>query len=460
MLSARILKDTITKEQILPVTHEQCVVDDDGKLSVIVLKEKVKTLTSAIALPVKQNVELQTGFYRHIGTLPPMLDNTTLPNDFNSVLLDVVEGERYKLDLYAWGTGVTIYQIFSDTKTIVDGGKATTTPTHREIEIEIPKGAKTMFVNGYSKKPLNVYKYVAENGLIGNTLKRGVYYKNTEGILTLVSNYGNEKIEITFGKRGSNNLPDFRTIKVGNDIIANNETDWHSPFRVGAVNNIDGDNPSARTFYTGGNHNYNNYAGNYDVSLATARCSNLIYLADNKPIVDNDFGYAENIVIEWTNYVQGYNTKKSDGSGREIIKECHRMTFDGVAFVSSVNLVPLEDVEIISYFGFQIKLNSLTNKLRFIGGINRNECSNLNVDVYTSGNALPNAIYAYGSKHSVLMEVDRTYDLGKGVLFEGTDGMFTTNNPKGYANLIKNSVLKQGEMYSARGSWIFAPVND
>ena len=453
-----VLRDVITNEQVLPYTHERGVIDDGGNLPIVLLKEETKQLNKAVSIPVNQNVNTVNGYYKHVGTLPPVIDNTTLPNSFKGILLNVKEGERYKLDLYAWGTGVTVYQVFSDKQSILDGGKSTTTPTHREIEVEIPKGGKTMFVNGYSNYPLNVYKYEVISGQMVKAFENGVYYKITDGNITLRGNYGDEKIEVTFGKRGSNNLPDFRTIKVGNDVLVNNETDWHSPFRVGAINNINGDQPNATTFYTGGNHNYSNESGNYDVTKSTARCSNLVFAVDGVIVGEGDFGYCNKVTISWVNYVQGYNTTKSTGGGREIIKEYHLMTYDGVEFVSTVNLVPLEDVSVISYFGYQVKLNSFYNKLRFIGGSNRLEYTNLTTTSYKSGNNKPNAIYAYGDKHSITLEVDRDYDLGRSDLYDGDSGMFTTTNPKGYSNLIANAVLHDGEIYSARGVWRFAPV--
>lgn len=43
-------------------------------------------------------------------------------------------------------------------------------------------------------------------------------------------------------------------------------------------------------------------------------------------------GYCDRMEILWTNYVQAYNTKKADGTGREVLCERHRMLFDGVRF--------------------------------------------------------------------------------------------------------------------------------
>jgi hypothetical protein len=129
-----------------------------------------------------------------------------------------------------------------------------------------------------------------------------------------------------------------------------NGTDYFGPYKVFAVNNIDGDLPSSDDF-TGGNHQYNNQGSG---STATARCASITLDVDGATDVGEEYnGFADKIVIHWTNYVQATNTKKADGTGREVLREDYEMSFDGVKFVVKNAITALEAIKITTYYGLQ-----------------------------------------------------------------------------------------------------------
>ena len=129
-----------------------------------------------------------------------------------------------------------------------------------------------------------------------------------------------------------------------------NGTDFLGPYRVRAIDNIDGDSTNNNDF-TGGNHQYNNSGSG---STATARTTDIKFQVDGK-YVTSYAGYARDVKISWTNYVQANNTKKSDGTGREVLTEKYEVWFDGDKFKVRNIITALEEIKIYTYYGMQAK---------------------------------------------------------------------------------------------------------
>lgn len=274
----------------------------------------------------------------------------------------------------------------------------------------------------------------------------------------------NTDLLVSFGKHGANNLPDFW----GLGTTANNSkypkiyrpvfisdytyilsigTDWHGPFIVKALTNIDGDLPQSNDF-TGGNHNYHNNP--------TAICDSLKFYIDGKKTT-NYSGYCNNICIKWTNRVQATNTQKQDGSGRYVLKENHMLNFNGIKWESIVEIIPLENISIITYYGFQASgINSIYKNVRFIGANNREVYNSESVGI--SGDNIANGIKLYGSEHQLELDLETGYDLGNRRFYNGDKGTFNTQN-KAYFNLIDNLMLaKKGNAYFAKCIYCFSHV--
>ncbi len=122
---------------------------------------------------------------------------------------------------------------------------------------------------------------------------------------------------------------------------------------VSAESNEDGDDPIAE--FTGGWHGFN---GNQSGS-PTARHVSLQVWVDGKMVNDTFKGYTNDLVIETTSNIQGFNTKKKDGSGREIIQQKVKMKFNEGRADVHIKMVPLEKVRIHTYYGLQTALSQL-----------------------------------------------------------------------------------------------------
>ena len=265
--------------------------------------------------------------------------------------------------------------------------------------------------------------------------------------------YGDDMLTVFLNKRGGNNLFDFRSIKTTTETLFDALlSDWHSPFVVAAVNNADGDAPDNQ-YFTGGSHQTNNANSG---GAATARTSTLKFYADGKLITAGDFGKADRIEMRWTNLVQGYNTTKADGNGREILKENHTLTFVNGKFEAFVELIPLEDVTLKTYYGLQGIMTAAYSKIRYWGGTNRAE----HTGVSESGDLTTYCMECYSDRHKMHMEIDPLLDLGKrsDAFANGTKGAFSTEYGKCYFSIVNKAVtMSANNAYYLRGSWEFAP---
>lgn len=280
----------------------------------------------------------------------------------------------------------------------------------------------------------------------------GIHYVIANNILTVTSNYSDGSIIVEFGKRGPNNLPDFRTITADGRNKFNNQTDWFGPFLMSAINNIDGDDITGRT-YTGGNHNYMN-TGSMD-STATGRNISLQYYANGKVLVGDAEGDTNRIEIAWVNRIQAYNTKKADGTGREVLEERHKMIYDGRQWEVFTEVEALEAIFCDSYYGMQCYVKDY-GTIQMVGADYRLPFPY--TTPHDSGNNTPNTYIAFDTNDRLEMEVDRSYDLGKGTMYgtSGTQG-FRTASTKGYTYFISQKNMEANAIYGAHGWYRFTP---
>lgn len=392
---------------------------------------------------------------------------------YNYARIDVEAGESYRVNADGNGNAQAV-MFFSgepSQSTYISGlGEGDTAQTYINYDIVVPQNATVMLVQTMPHRtPIAIS--ISSTIKVPYSLIGKMYWQVENEILTVVSKYKKDTdLVVKFGKRGPNNLPDFvsfatcpNSVKVCSNGIGatefiGNTTDWHSPFQVRAVSNADGDKGNNYN-YTGGNHNYNNGSDIGD-GLATARCGSLKFIIDGCETVSGS-GYSDDIKVAWENYVQGNNTIKADGTGREILKEVHELIMDNGTFKSSGYIEPLEDVNITSYYGYQIYgLNiakAFNQSISFIGGTNRKEITDISV-ANESGNADCIGIIVKGSEHACRLTLDTSYDLGKRELYAGTKGCYNTQYQKAYINLIANaSNVEAGNRYYSRAVWEFFP---
>lgn len=287
-----------------------------------------------------------------------------------------------------------------------------------------------------------------------------IQYSIDNNTLKVASHYSAEKdLLVTMNLGRGNGLFDFASFKLfphGLDIVngENNAetllsvgTDYHAPFIVKATENADGDDVD-NSYFTGGNHQYNNAGSG---STPTARSVSLRFFVDGQEVVSKK-GYANKIEIRWTNNVQGYNTRKADGTGREILQERHRLIFDGVKWSETIDLEPLENVFMARWYGLQFVCSSVYPNYRYIGAADRTLHTSGGSD---SGGKDADGIIAYGDTHRVEMTIDTSVDLGKRTLSGSTGAM--CSNGKAYMFIIDYKEMNAGEVYRLCGGYKFMP---
>ena len=293
--------------------------------------------------------------------------------------------------------------------------------------------------------------------------KTPLFVSVKSNVLRAITKYTNTlDLCVAFGKHGGNNLPDFMSLATisNSDFCPANKydncaeflnitTDWHAPFIIKALNNVDGDQPAVSHF-TGGNHNYSNSgASGY---TATAVCDLLKYYVDGVEVSDFE-GYCNRLEAVWVNRIQASNTKKADGTGRFVLQEKHTLKFDGVAWESSVELTPLEDITIVTYYGFQAQTGNLYPNIRFIGAENRGLYNTSTTN--SSGDNKVSGVQIYGTDHKLEISLDTAYDIGDRRYYSGTSGAFNSA-AKIYFSLINNLVANESNLYCARAEYKFS----
>lgn len=143
------------------------------------------------------------------------------------------------------------------------------------------------------------------------------------------------------------------------------DTDYLSPSVVYAKTNADGDFPDTSTQkLTGGWHMYNNAAsGNY---TPTARNVSFKVFCDGVQ-VRNSGVRGNDVRIEIVNRLQGSNTEKADGTGREIVEQKFIITFDGFKAIVKGETIALEDVYYHTYYGMSAYYSVSQNSVFFLG---------------------------------------------------------------------------------------------
>lgn len=328
-----------------------------------------------------------------------------------------------------------------------------------------------MLVKGKTEAPENYERYydyfLDEQIEVLNSrvdrLSKPVYYHIDGDVLDIIYKYSASKdIRVRLKKKGGNNLFDFYQFAMidnttefvssdysGGTILITTPSDWHSPFVMAAKNNIDGDAVDSGHF-TGGNHEYTNTGSG---GTPTARCTDLKFFADGREVADTE-GYCDKLEMVWINYIQAYNTKKTDGTGREVMKEYHRMLFDGLRFRSHVDLIPLEDITVATWYGFQCATSHLWRGTgHYVGGTNRSY-----FDAATAtdcANKTATALILEHDGNILEMSVDPAIDMGDRRFYAGTQGIFTKTYDKAYFYIIQNTELSQNCVYTLEGGYRF-----
>lgn len=328
-------------------------------------------------------------------------------------------------------------------------------PSLDELEFMIKDNNNNNIFFNSSIEIRDIFLKNKDTQLIKESISKFIVRKNNNDIsITYPYNIDNN-ITIYIQPNGSNDLINFKGVDFFNlntKVTSSYKwvTDWLSPMIVKAVENIDGDLPDSLHF-TGGNHDYSN--GNSGASK-TARLSNVKYFIDGEEIISNGAFPCDNLRIIWTNYIQATNTKKEDGTGREVLMEEYSIEFDGNKFIIENQLTALEQIVITTYYGMQATTNIYWNNILFYNSDNSWKNSNESYDA--SHNC--NKITMKRNNDYLDLEIDSNNGLGTGDFIQENDcKVFLKNYGKLYFNLIRNKdlTLNMGETIFYRGYYKF-----
>lgn len=239
-------------------------------------------------------------------------------------------------------------------------------------------------------------------------------------------------------------------------------TDWISPYIMKAINNPDGDKMDSEYEFVGGCHNYNNGAD--EASSATARLVNYQLIVDGK-IVTNDGIYGcDKVELKCVNRVQGNNTKKVDGRGREILEEnvTYEVTYGSI--LVSNRMTALEEIVIDRNYGLQAYLwgFALNNgKMLYVDGVGYNKYDITSSNSHNSGGKNNGDLCqkVIITSENDVMEVNlHKVGLGNKREINDTDHLAFYTNNKVYFHLInKYLTLSTGNSLFYEGYYKFYP---
>lgn len=215
-------------------------------------------------------------------------------------------------------------------------------------DIVVPNGANYMLVSNNTDGAV-VRHYKMPNSEEGN--HRYSVSKDSDSI-----NVAYDNVSIDFKKTGPNNIFQIDKYTIGNVQTSVGTDIFPSPLIIYAVNNIDGD-MDWNAHFTGGWHGYNNDT----TGTPTARSVSIDLYCDGVLAPDGAYSCDE-VVIKSVNNVQANNTKKQDGSGREVLQEEMYYIFkNGRMYVSNI-ITALEEINLSRWYGMQIYGFSASNE--------------------------------------------------------------------------------------------------
>ncbi len=389
--------------------------------------------------------------------------------------IPVNSGETYYISCYSLNNN------YPGCFGVAEGGTSAVTPfllggsaqAYNDAEVTIPEGISTIYINANYPDVLGVKKlgrmtqtefeqrfskleevtspamYATINS--NNTLrfkKKSLLSKKDLCITMGHNSIGNNLYSFLdmYDKSNVGALSADFTPESGANTLGMSQSDWISPYVVKAVSNADGDHPAA-DYFTGGNHRSNNSSSG---AGKTATETALKILIDGvEPTIDKVYPCSF-IDVFVTNLINGYNTSKDDGTGRNIIQEDIHFHITTEKVEIERVITPLETVVVQRCYGLQIYYPSST--VSFIGGEDR-------IPFAVNANKLS------GNKNTRDVIATSAFEIRSGVYptdigsFGFNDSAFSyfTSGNKVYSNVIYNNATEfsTGEKYYCNGYYIF-----
>ena len=240
---------------------------------------------------------------------------------------------------------------------------------------------------------------------------------------------GNNNMMLVFKPCGVNQLPQIKDLYKNGIKILDGNTDFISPFIVAGDSQFAGDKTESFEF-TGGYHGYNGDG----TGSPTAR--NISYK------VINDSNKCKIVVV---NNIQGFNTKKVDGTGKEILQEEIIYTITPCKVNVDVKLTALEWCRISSYMGLQAQNTTWEDRILICDDDTHKQWLSLAHQNINGGNKTQsscNKMILNKGNDYLEMKIDTSYGLGKLKYVSDTSPlMWCADYNKTYFNLVKDKDL-------------------
>lgn len=298
------------------------------------------------------------------------------------------------------------------------------------------------------------------------------HYNETNDALVQIKRKGPNSIVDISGwyllpKKYNGDVQDDLTFKT---TISSWGSDCHGPFnniivKNNPLNDLSKDeNGNSPSTFTGGNHGYKNTGASITSdpqNTPTGRSGKFIVYVDGRFLNINTNAYCDYIKIYWENFVQGRNTLKPDGSGRECLKEIHELEFYNGVFHEEVKLLPLEDLNIGLYYGMQaMGIDSVFGESIYYGGSTGKQKRLIYPNTITANanGGDYSQVICTGEQHTLFIEVDPTYDLGKRWANTEQSSIKYSPGAKLYFQLIKGLDMYAGCSYNFRTTFGLKPT--
>ena len=240
---------------------------------------------------------------------------------------------------------------------------------------------------------------------------------------------GNNNMMLVFKPCGVNNLPQIKDLYKNNIKILDGNTDFISPIIVAGESQFAGDKTESFEF-TGGYHGYNGDG----TGTPTAR--NISYK------VETDNNKCKIIVV---NNIQGFNTKKVDGTGKEILQEEIIYNITPGKVNVDVKLTALEWCRISAYMGLQAQNTPWEDRILICDDDTHKQWIKLAYQNINGGNKLQsscNKLILNKDNDYLEMKIDNSYGLGKlRYVSDSSPLMWCADYNKTYFNLVKDKDL-------------------
>lgn len=240
---------------------------------------------------------------------------------------------------------------------------------------------------------------------------------------------GNNNMMLVFKPCGVNNLPQIKDLYKNGKKMLDGNTDFVGPLIVAGDSQFAGDKTESFEF-TGGYHGYNGD----ETGTPTAR--NVFYK------VINDDNKCKILVV---NDIQGFNTKKVDGSGKEILQEEIIYTITPCKINVDVKLTALEWCRISTYMGLQAQNTPWDTKILICDDDTHKQWMSLGYQNINGGNKSQsscNKLILNKGNDYLEMKIDSSYGLGKLKYVSDTSPlMWCADYNKTYFNLVKDKDL-------------------